>query len=46
MVNNFVIEYLYIYHNYKHNSKDYDERGIGIYLINGRYTAVILRNYF
>lgn len=32
--------------NYNPCSKDYDERGIGTYLINGRYTAVILRNYF
>lgn len=40
------MEILTISFNYNPYSKDYDERGIGIYLINGVSTAVILRNYF
>lgn len=40
------MEILTISFNYNPFSKNCDERGIGSYLIKGRYTAVILRNYF
>lgn len=46
MVNNFVIKILYINHNYTHNSKNYDERGLGIHFIRGHWYAVIQRTYF
>ena len=32
--------------NFNPNSKDYDERGIGIHYYQGRYVAVVLRTYF
>ncbi len=46
MVNNFVIKFLYVNHNYKYNSKNYDERGLGVHLIQGQWYAVIQRTYF
>lgn len=46
MVNNFVIKTLYIYHNYKPTGKNYDERGLGLHLIQGEWYAVIQRTYF
>lgn len=46
MVNNFAIKYLFINHNYKPNSKDYDERGLGVHLIKGQLYAVVQRTYF
>ena len=46
MNNNFVIKFHYIYHNYKPNSKDYDERGLGVHSIQGQWYAVIQRTYF
>lgn len=46
MNNNFVIKFHYIYHNYKPNSKDYDERGLGVHFIQGQWYAVIQRTYF
>lgn len=46
MVNNFVIKTLYIYHNYKPTGKNYDERGLGLHLIQGEWFAVIQRTYF
>ena len=46
MVNNFVIKYLYITHNYKPNSTNYDERGLSVCFIDGQLYAVIQRTYF
>ena len=46
MYNNFGIKFLYINHNYKPNSKDYDERGLGVHLIKGQLYAVVQRPYF
>ena len=46
MNNNFVIKFHYIYYNYKPNSKDYDERGLGVHFIQGQWYAVIQRTYF
>lgn len=46
MNNNFAIKYLFINHNYKLNSKDYDERGLGVHLIQGQLYAVVQRTYF
>lgn len=43
---NFVIEILYIHHNFKPNSKVYDERGLGLHLIKGHWYAVVHRTYF
>lgn len=40
------MEILTISFNYNPYNKNYDERSIGTYLINGTYTVVILRNYF
>lgn len=44
--NNFVIKFLYLNHNYKPNSKDCDERGLGLHLIQGQWYAVIQRTFF
>ena len=46
MNNNFVIKFLYVTHNFKHNSKDYDERGLGVHFIQGQWYAIIQRTYF
>lgn len=46
MVNNFAIKYLFINHNYKPNSKNYDECGLGVHLIQGQLYAVVQRTYF
>lgn len=46
MVNNFAIKYLFINHNYKPNGKNYDECGLGVYLIQGQLYAVVQRTYF
>lgn len=45
-MNNFVIKFLYLNHNHKPNSKDYDKRGLGLHLIQGQWYAVIQRTYF
>lgn len=46
MNNNFVIKYLYIYHNFKPKGKDYDERGLGVHRIDGYWYAVVQRTYY
>lgn len=46
MVKNFAIKYLFINHNYKPNSKNYDECGLGVHLIQGQLYAVVQRTYF
>lgn len=46
MIKNFEIKFLYINHNYKHNSKNYDERGLGVRFIQGQWYAVVQRTYF
>lgn len=45
MVKNFAIKFLYINHNYKPNSKDYDERGLGVHFIQGQWYALVQRTY-
>lgn len=40
------MEILTLYSNFIPNSNNFDEKGIGIYHINGRYTAVVLRTYY
>ena len=37
---------LVISSNYNSHSDNYDQRGIGIYRINGVLTAVVLRTYY
>lgn len=44
--NNFVIKFLYVNYNYNPNSKDYDERGLGLHLIQGQWYGVIQRTFF
>lgn len=46
MNNNFAIKFLYIYHNFKPDSLDYDEQGLGIHLIRGCWYAVVQRTYY
>lgn len=46
MYNNFGIEFRYIYSNYNPFSNNYDERGVGVHYINGRFYAVVLRTYY
>ena len=44
--NNFGVKILYIYHNYKPNGKDYDERCIGWGYMKGRPYPIIKRTYY
>ena len=40
------MDILIISSNSNPHSKDYDERGVGIYRVNGVLTAVVLRTYY
>jgi len=44
--NKYMIKFHYIYNNFKPNSRDYDERGLGLYNFKGQWYAIIQRTYF
>ena len=44
--NNFGLPRLYICYNYKPNSDNYDERGVGLRYVDGRWCVVTERNYY
>lgn len=44
--NNLAIPRLYICYNYKPNSTDYDERGIGLRYVDEKLRIVIERTYY
>lgn len=43
---NNMIKFYYIFQNFKSDSRDYDERGLGLHYINGQWYAIVQRTYF